>query len=268
MDGRPNPAAKMFGAQLRHLRRRAGLDPAQLGAAIGNSRFTIESWERGVRTPHPDTIRTLDELLNADDMLTAVIEQLASPLFPGQFAEYAELEVSCVSLYSYNALAIPGLLQTEDYARAVIGASVPPLDDEDVERLVAARIERQVLLTRKPQPVVSFVIEEIAIRRPIGGKPVLREQLKHIAEVADMRNVTIQVMPIDVVEHSGLEGPMILIRTYDGRDLVYIEGQVGGVWATDATQAAIIAQRHGRIQTQALRAAESIELIERITGDL
>lgn len=268
MDGHPNPVAKMFGAQLRHLRETAGLDSADLGTAVGNSPHTISSWERGVRVPHPDTIVRLDELLRANGTLTAAIEQLSSPLFPGGFGEFAELEARCVSLYSYNALAVPGLLQTEEYARAAIGASVPPLDDEEVERLVAARIKRQELLTRRPQPIVSFVIEEIALRRPIGGKPALREQLKQIVETAGMRNVTIQVMPTDIVEHSGLEGPMILIRTHDGRDLVYIEGQAGGAWTTDPEQAAVIAQRHGRIQTQALRAAESITLIEQIAGDL
>jgi len=268
VDGQPNPAAKLFGAQLRHLREKAGFEPVDLGGVIGNSPHTINSWERGVRVPNPDTIIRLDELLDANGALIAAIEQLTSPLFPGNFGEFAVLEARCVSLYSYNALAIPGLLQTEEYARAAIGASVPPLDDEEVERLVIARIKRQELLTRKPQPIVSFVIEEMALRRPIGGKPALREQLKRVVEAASMRNVTVQVMPTDTAEHSGLEGPMILIRTHEGRDLVYIEGQAGGAWTSDPEQAAIIAQRHGRIQTQALRAAESISLIEEIAGDL
>ncbi|MFE5327016.1 helix-turn-helix domain-containing protein [Embleya sp. NPDC056575] len=268
MDGQANPAAQIFGAQLRYLRDQLGMTVTQVGEAVGNSPHTISSWERGVRVPNPDTIRALDELLQANGALIAAIEPLSSPLFPGKFREYAELETKVVSLYSFNPLAVPGLLQTEAYAHAAISASVPPLDDEEVNRLVAARIARQELLTRKPQAVLGFVIEEAVLRRSLGGKPVLREQLKRIVECAHMRNVTIQVMPTDIDEHSGLEGPMILIRTHKGRDLVYIEGQAGGSWVSDPEQAAVIAQRHGRIQTQALRAAESVELIEKIAGAL
>lgn len=264
-----NLAAEMLGEQLRSLREGKGLTPQEVATRVRNSDHSVVSWERGRRIPPLDAAELLDELLDARGLVATGIRKLhGCPRFPELFGEYAEQEAQAVSLCSYNTMAIPGLLQTEDYARAVINAYVPPRDDDEVERLVRKRIERQVLLTRRPQPVISFVIEESALRRRVGDASVMRDALKRVVECAGMRNVSVQVMPDEVDDHCGLDGPMITLRTEDGRDLGYIEGQAGGAWAADPEQVAILAQRHGIIRTQALRVGKSIALIEQIAGEL
>lgn len=268
-------AAEMLGAQLRSLRERRGASTQEVATEVRNSEHSVVSWERGRRIPPLDIAENLDTFLDGRGMVLAAIRKLHdNPRFPQLFGKYAEQEGTAVSLCSYNTMSIPGLLQTEDYAWAVINAYVPPRDEESIDKLVTKRIERQALLTRRPQPVVSFVIEESALRRIVGTREVMREALKKVIECAGMRSVSVQVMPQQFEDesrrddHCGLDGPMITIRTEDGRDLGYVEGQAGGVWVADPGKVAVLAQRHGIIRTQALRVAESIALIEQIAGEL
>jgi hypothetical protein len=128
----------------------------------------------------------------------------------------------------YANHVIPGMLQTEAYARAIFSCHCPPLEDDEIENGVTARLERQSVLQRKPTPLVSFVLEEHTLTRPLGGPVALKEQLSHVLEVGQRRNVEIQVMPHDRETHAGLNGPMILLETAERKRLAYVEGPGGG----------------------------------------
>ncbi|WP_439679268.1 helix-turn-helix domain-containing protein [Embleya sp. MST-111070] len=263
-------AAQMLGAQMQALREDLGLSRLQVADYIGNSESTVRSWERGARFPDARTFAELDTLLKARGVVSAAAEKLRShpKISPRLFGEYAAKEADCLSLCSYNTMVLPGLLQTEEYARATLDAFVPPHDDTQVDKWTAKRLARQPLLTRRNPPELSFVIEEHVLRRPLGGKPALRRQLEHIVECAKLRYLSLQVMPQGTEEHSGLEGPMILLRTCDGQDLGYMEGQGGDQWISEPEHVAILAQRYGRIRSQALWKDQSVELIEGIAKSL
>jgi hypothetical protein len=201
-------------------------------------------------------LHTLKEL-GAKGLLMAGTQFLLKARYPTWFVDFTLLEAEAVSMYLYSNHVIPGVLQTEDYARAVISARCPPLDDEEIESRVAARLERQGLLIRKPSPVLGFVIEEVVVRRPIGGKGVLRAQLARLLECATMRNVTLQVMPSLRETHTGLDGPLVLLETADGKNLAYVEGQGGSILVSDPKQVGTLSQRYGVIRAQALNPEES-----------
>ncbi|MGC0418423.1 helix-turn-helix domain-containing protein [Embleya sp. AB8] len=263
-------AAEMLGLQIQTLREGLGLSRPELASRIGNSEAAVRSWERGARFPDARTFTELDKLLQAKGIVATAAEKLrAHPkVSPRLFGEYAAREADCLSLSSYNTMAMPGLLQTEEYARATFNDFVPPHDDDRVEKLAAKRLSRQPLLTRRSPPELSFVVEESVLRRALGGKATLQRQLRHLIECAKLRYLSLQVMPQEAEEHSGLEGPMILLRTCDGQDLGYMEGQGGDQWVSDPEHVAILAQRYGRIRSQALPKDQSLQLIERIAKEL
>lgn len=258
-----------FGRQVAFYRKRAGMTQAEVADMVdGYGLPMLKAVEQGVRAAKPDLIIQLDRITGADGALLAGAEHIAETNYPAGFGEQANLERDCVWLHSYEPNTIPGILQTEDYARAVINAYTPTIDDDEVERLVRARIERQELFIRRPPANLSFVIEEHALRRPIGGPDVLRAQLLRLLEVAELRNVAVQVMPTDVREHTGLDGPIVLLETSRRRILGYVEGQLGGAHVADPEEVSVLTQRYGIIRGQALTTGQSVDLIKQIAGEL
>jgi transcriptional regulator with XRE-family HTH domain len=260
---RDNGNAEMFGALLRFFRERAGISQEVLGRHVGYSKSQVAMVERGDRPPKGKFVPVADEVLGAQGALLAAARKLRVSRFPSWFEEYANEEAAAAAIHMYANHVIPGLLQTEAYARVVF-SSGPDLDDEEIERRLTARLERQKVLHRKPVPVVSFVLELITLTRPLGGRQVLKEQLHHILDVCRMRHVEIQVMPPDRQTHGGLNGPLILLETADNNQLVYIEGQSGGYFVTEQPHLRKLFSRYGILRAQALSPEESAKLIEQV----
>jgi transcriptional regulator with XRE-family HTH domain len=162
----------MFGRQLKLFRERAGMDRARLGSLTGYSASTIASFEQGRRIPPPKFIDRADEVLDAGGVLSASKEEVARAQYPAFFRDAAKLEAEAVVLHVYATQAVPGLLQTEEYARAVFAMWRPQLDEEVVEQRLTARLARQEIFSRRPAPHLSFVIEEAVLLRPLGGEAV------------------------------------------------------------------------------------------------
>ncbi|WP_438828261.1 DUF5753 domain-containing protein [Streptomyces mirabilis] len=184
------------------------------------------------------------------------------------FRRWARLERVAVSLCTYECRLVPGLLQSEGYARAAFDNSVPPLSDDQKEAQVAARMQRQELIRSRPNTSFSFVMEEYIARRRLGGTDVARGQLDHILAFAELRNVTVQIMPIDSECHAGLDGPLALLETPDGKRLAYSEGQKNGRLIVDVTEAAVLHQRYATLRSQALSPLDSVGLLKRLRGAL
>ncbi|PKV87173.1 helix-turn-helix transcriptional regulator [Streptomyces sp. TLI_146] len=261
------------GEQIKVLRIRAGLTQREFGRLVGYTESQISSIERGVRVPQPDFLEKADKILNAGGLLIAVKKSIekaqtkARVRHPGWFRDYAKAEAEAVSLHDYSTLAVPGLLQTEDYARAVFRHRRPLLDDATIEKRVADRLARQQIFERWPAPTFSFVMEESVLQRPVGGRAVQQDQLRQLLRVGTLRTVELQVMPTDREEHPGLGGPFILLTPKGRQPVAYTEIYGHPRLITDPEEARVFIERYGIIRAQALTPRESLSLIEKMLGE-
>lgn len=260
--------AEMFGALLRHYRELAGLSQEGLGSRIGFSKSQVAMVERGQRPPKGEFVALADRALGANGALIAAAVKLSFSRVASWFEPFAEEEAKAVARYEYESHVIPGLLQTEAHARAVFSQACPPLDDDEIERLIAGRLARQAMLTRKPLPDISFVLEVSALNRPIGGRDVHRAQLRHILEVSRLRHVHIQLMSPRRESHSGLGGSFVLLETDDRRRLGYMEVQGRNFLASEQPYLGDLSATYGMLRTQALGPEESRELIKQMAEGL
>ncbi|WP_460106625.1 helix-turn-helix domain-containing protein [Streptomyces sp. YKOK-J1] len=256
-----------FGRQLKLLRTAAGMERAELGGRLGYSASSIASYEQARRIPPPRFIERAEEVLGAGGVLIALKEEVARAQYPAHFRDAARAEAKALGVYVYAAIAVPGLLQTEEYARAVFTVQRPLLDDDVIEQRLSARLARQDIFDRRPAPLLSFVIEEFVLRRPLGGRAVLNEQLEHILLVSQKRNVEIQVMPVDREDHAGMDGPFNLIDTAEGQRIAYTEVQDDSRMHTDRARVHELESRYGIIRSQALTPRESSAFIEKLLGE-
>ncbi|MFD5708968.1 helix-turn-helix domain-containing protein [Streptomyces pharetrae] len=257
----------VFGRQLRLFRERAGLDRAGFGSLTGYSASTIASFEQARRIPPPKFIDQADELLEAGGVLSASKEEVARAQYPAFFQGAAKLEAEAVVLHVYATQAVPGLLQTEDYARAVFAMWRPQLEEEVIEQRLAARLARQAIIERRPVPHLSFVIEEAVLLRPLGGGAVWRGQLEQLLLIEEKRNVEVQVMPLSRREHAGLAGPFTLMEMKDGRRIAYAEVQGDSRVHTERQKVRELECTYGSLRAQAHTPAESRALIEKLLGE-
>jgi transcriptional regulator with XRE-family HTH domain len=257
----------VFGRQLKLFRERAGLDRAKLGSLTGYSASTIASFEQGRRIPSPQFIGQADEVLEAGGVLIASKQEVARAQYPAFFRDAARLEAKAAALHVYATKAVPGLLQTEDYARAVFSMWRPLLDEETINQRVTARLARQDLFSQASMPTISFVIEEFVLRRPLGGWAVMQGQLEQVLLHGHRRNVEVQVMPIERDEHAGLEGPFTLIETHDGQRIAYVEAYKDSRLYTERRLVREIEEQYGILRAQALTPRESLAVIEKLLGE-
>ncbi|WP_308117306.1 DUF5753 domain-containing protein [Streptomyces fuscigenes] len=190
--------------------------------------------------------------------------------YPRKFMGFAPLEQRSVALYIYETHLINGLLQTERYAEALFRGGFPPLPDEQVEELIEGRMARKALFSRQPTALIEVVVDESALRRQIGSREIMREQLKHVAEMAGLRNATIQVLPLDAGlgdECPAERGTQTLIETLEGDRFVYLELGGESLLVKEISEVRTYAQRYAKIRAQALSPADSLSFIERLAGE-
>ncbi|MEU1485605.1 helix-turn-helix transcriptional regulator [Streptomyces sp. NPDC005752] len=262
-----NGVAVAFGRQLKLLRMRAGLDRVEFGKRLGYAAQSVASFEQGRRIPQPEFIDKADRVLEAGGLLAALKEELARSQYPAFFRDAARLEAKAVALCVYGLYAVPGLLQTAEYARAGFQQERPLLDDEVIEQGVSARLARQEIYDRRPAPLLSFIVDEAVLRRPIGGWSSLYGQLEHMLRLGKKRNVEVQVMPLDREDHAALGGPFTLIDTAQGQRIAYAEVQGDSRLYTGRAAVRELEARYGIIRSQALTPRESSEFIEKLLGE-
>ena len=281
-EQRPEPAEdadeavdlfRAVGKQVKLLRERAGLTQRELGDRLGYGEDQISSVERGRRIPQPEFLDAADDLLGAGGLLKAAKEDVARAKakarvkHPAWFRDYARLEADAVELSFFSTLSMPGLFQTENYARALFVMRKPLLDETTIEQRVAARLARQELLTRWPSPIVSSIVEEAVLQRPIGGPEVHREQLEHLLRLGRLRSTELQIMPTAGDEHAAMGGPFTLLTPKGRPPVAYLEIQNISRLITDAEEVRILAARYGCLRAQALTPRESLTLIEKMLGE-
>ena len=218
-----------FGAELRRLRCAAAVSQEDLGQQISYSGSLVGMVETARRAPSRDFAQRCDEALATGGALARLWPLVSQEALPRWFRPFAEIEREATSIRTWEPLVVPGLLQTEDYARALITAWQPGDGDEVVQQHVTARMERQHLLARNDPPLVWMIIGEPALRNPVGGRKVLRDQLTRLLDAeADYPKLIIQVVPLVAGAHPGLEGPLVLVARRGEPDVAYLEVQGRG----------------------------------------
>ncbi|MFC3351887.1 helix-turn-helix transcriptional regulator [Streptomyces echinoruber] len=254
--------------QLKLWREAAGLTQAEFGAAIGYGEELVSSVERGRRIPRPEYLDSADEVLGAGGRIAAMKKDVAEVRYPKKVRDLKKLEAEAVELCAYNNSVVHGLLQTEEYARAVFSARRPAFTEEEVDQQVAARLARQEILDPATgRRVFSFVQCESTLRRPIGGRMVMQRQLERLLELAQQRNVDLQVLPLDREENSGTDGSFRLLKLKDGATVAFSEAPLTSRVMTNPKETTVLDIRYGVIRAQALSPRESLAFIEKVLGE-
>ncbi|MFD0222813.1 helix-turn-helix domain-containing protein [Streptomyces hirsutus] len=255
------------GRQLKLRRESVGMRAADFAVAMGYGEDLVYKIEAGNRIPRPEYLLKADEVLGAGGLLAAMSEDVAKVRYPKKVRDLAKLESQAVELLSYGSHNLHGVLQTEEYARALLRTRRPTLSEDELERAVAARTARTAIFERRPAPELSFVQEEATLRRPVGGRMVLRRQLEHLLELAQMRFVSIQVMPTSHGDHPGTGGRIQMLKFHDGTAVGRADDEFGSRPVTDPRQLRILELRYGIIRAEALTGRESSAFIEQVLGE-
>jgi transcriptional regulator with XRE-family HTH domain len=246
----PSVRLRRLAAQLRELREAAGMSQEEVAERTGKDRSTMYRIENATSRPQRSTLIQLLDLYGVDEprrgeLLTLLkesgqrgwLQQYRSEL-PDVYSDYIALEDEAWSISNYQALNIPGLLQTEAYARAKVRGTLPYATAEEVETRVATRIERQSLLDRQSAPKLWAILDEAALRRIVGSREVMRDQARYLLEAAARPNVTIQVISYAAGAHPGMDGAFVILDFMDAGDasIVYIESAAGGLFLEEEAE--------------------------------
>ncbi|MFE3069936.1 Scr1 family TA system antitoxin-like transcriptional regulator [Streptomyces sp. NPDC059247] len=249
-----------YGSELRRLREEAGLSQQQLGDVVYCTGSLIGQIETAKKVPTRRFSEQLDAALMTGGLFTRMIGLVLKSQLPTWFQPYADMEARATYISTYQSQLVYGLLQTADYARAVLSVDNP----ERLDELVAARIERQRVLEREHPPVVCVVLDEAVLYRKIGSAEIMRRQLAHLLSFKDHPWVQVQILPFESGQHPGLLGSFTVLRFDDDPDLFYVPVYGGGHMTADQQ---VIRERsvgYARLQATALSREDSAALIERV----
>ncbi|MEU0030260.1 helix-turn-helix transcriptional regulator [Streptomyces sp. NPDC006335] len=266
LDPSSSPRA-LLGAELRHAREKAGLSQEELGQRLFVSGSFVGQLEAGTRRMQADVARLLDEVLGTDGFFQRNCAAAAKSKYPEHFAEAAESEAQATVIREYAPLLIPGLLQTPAYARAVNRAYDPTTPEETIDVWVEGRMERIRLLDHPTKPVLWVVLDEAALRRETGGRAVMAEALRHIAELARRNRAIVQVLPFRAGAHSAMEGALKLMEFEDAPPLAYYEGVRFGRLEDDPATVVQLRFTFDLLVASALSREKSLALVESLAQD-
>jgi hypothetical protein len=267
---------------LREKRKAAGISKAEAASLASHSLMWIYRVEKPETCrPHPNDVRRLLQIYGVTDPAeTERAAALAAEArrngwwheydLPAATATYVGLEAEAAAKKTWECTFIPGLLQTEDYARAVITSGLDDLDSGKIGELVRARMERQKILHRPGPLALHNVIGEQVLHRVIGGPAVMRAQLLHVAGAAQAENVTVQVLPFAAGAHPGMTGAFTILSypDPDDHDIVYVDTAVGPVYAEEPPDIGRAHRAFSRLAAAALPPHDSIELIAKAARTL
>lgn len=263
---------RWLGARLREQREDIGLTGAEVGKRMDRSHSAISRWESGESIPRrPELLYLLDlydvhetvreELLS---LYVAAREQRdAAETVSAAVADYDWLERRAERLEEYADIGVPGLLQTPDYARAILRALGPVTNPDRLERTVAARIDRQQRLTDKEPLRLTAILDESVLRRPVGGPEVMRAQLRHLVDRAALPNLDVRVVPFSAGVHAGFLGPFTILHFPNERAIVQSETRAGDIYFDDPEPFARVVRRLRKVALSTRKSAALIAAASR-----
>jgi transcriptional regulator with XRE-family HTH domain len=271
-DGGFDPAVsplRVFGSMLRFYRTRAGLSQTDLGARVHFSGDLVSKIEMGQRIATEEFTAACDGLPNLGtggaltELRGLMKEAIKNRALPGWFVDWPRKEAMARSLRWFELVAVPGLLQTEEYARAVLRTQVMATE-EQVEDMVRARMERQAILTREHPPMFWVIFDEGVLRRPVGGAEVMAGQLARLAEAAQQPNIVLQAIPLAVGAHQGMSGNFVIADFAEGPPAVYQDTAARGQIIEDPDDIAMVTVMWETLKAEALSRSASQELIKEV----
>jgi transcriptional regulator with XRE-family HTH domain len=266
--GAESTALMVFAAELRAQRQARGWTQVALGDKIGYSGSFVSDVERCERTPALEFATACDRDLGLPGTFARLHELVRRDAYPSWFQPVITFESRAVRIHEWEMRGVPGLLQTEEYARAVIRAGRPKDSDESVAQAVSARLERQEILSGGRSPMLWFVLHEGVLRHLVGGPGVMAGQLDRLIELAGKPGIVVQVLPFAAWEHAGVNGPIMVFEFADGPTACYTECYGGGrvVEAPDDVVDLVVAVN--MIRASALSPGESVELVRKIRSEI
>jgi transcriptional regulator with XRE-family HTH domain len=275
----PTVRRRRLAGELRRLREAARLTIDEVGEKLECSASKISRIETGHTGVTPRDTRDLLKLYDVPpDQLEALVQLSREARRKGWWQAYRDaftgafvgLEADTSSLRAYQAMLVPGLLQTEDYTRAVMRSIRPGWTEDEVERRVAARMERQRLLTEPDPPNYWAVIDEAVLRRSVGGALVMRDQMLRLCDMAALPNVTIQVVPFEAGAHSSMEGPYLILGFPEQADpdVVYVDTTTDGVYYEEQADVQRYTLMFDHLRASALSPDDSLHLINAVAERL
>ncbi len=265
------PVARMVATLVKRMRIKEGLTQEQLGSRMGYTGAAISALETLAQPVSDGMMEQLEAVFGGGTGIFAEMRPLVRlEKLPEEFRDYALIEQKALSLCLYATTNIHGLFQTEPYARAQIAGGYPTPTEERVEELVVSRMARKAIFDKEPLRLIELILDESALLRKFGSEEIMREQYRHLLECTRRKNVTLQVLPLDVGlsgENAGDRGMMNLVETDEHTRLVYLELQDESLLITDPAKVSTYAQRYAKIRAQALDPRASLGLIERLAGE-
>jgi transcriptional regulator with XRE-family HTH domain len=272
----PTVRRRRLAAELLGLRNAAGLTRDQVADTTGLSTGALFRIEKAQTRPQKRTLVLLLDLYGVTDSaqrnsLFDLLRQsrqlgwlqLFEDNLPQSYQTFISFEAEASRLSDFEGQFMPGLLQTEAYARTVIRSLMPEESDEEIERRVEVRIRRQQALTQPHAVGLWAILDEAVIRREVGGVPVLREQLKRLAEAAHTPNITLQVLPFKAGAHLGMPGSFIVMEFAEpDPPLIYTENSGGGLFLEADTDVQRYRASFQRLAAQALSPEDTTKIIE------
>ncbi|MGW6707093.1 helix-turn-helix domain-containing protein [Streptomyces sp. NPDC054956] len=264
-----NASWKIVGVLLAHQRKRALLTQERLAELAHCDVESIASVEQGRRPLSVKMAAVLEVHLDAKGALREAAEAIPRrERYPAFARDYMEHEEEALSLLSYENAAIPGLLQTPEYAAAVFANFYPPRPADQIAQQTEDRMARRGLFHREPQPpVMHFIIEQAVLERPIGGPAGLRGQLLYLRTMSELPFVGVQIIRTNRETHAGLAGPMVLLETPDHDQLAYLEGQHVSFLQDDPDEVHLLHLKYGMLRSQALSIEDSKRLLDDLLGE-
>lgn len=267
-------------AELRELRKKAGLTCAEAAAALGTSTTKISRMETGERGLYVDDVSALLGLyrvptIHREQLLDLVRNgadpnwwQLKPSDLPNEWRDLMALEAEATHIANFEPLVVPGLLQTAEYATALMAGINNELSEPEIRALVATRMGRQTLLTKRNAPTLHTILDEMVLRRPVGEPGVMKRQLLHLLVCAQRPNITLRVVPFSAGATPGLEGSLVILDLADGRSVVHLETRRAGGFLSEEPHIRGTKVALQRLRALALAPDESVRLIASIGGEM
>jgi transcriptional regulator with XRE-family HTH domain len=262
----PPPGLVAFAEELRAYREQAGMSREELAAKVNYSPSLIAMIETGKRTPSRKLAKLLDEVFGTPGTFVRHEKRLRDVPFPEAFRPFVPHEAGATSLRWYEHSIVPGLLQTEDYARAVLSTR-PNTTEDEIEERVVARMQRQEVLSREDPPLLWVLIDEGALHREVGSAEIMHAQLLNLAAMSLRPNISIQVVPFSAGSHSGLLGAFVIAENDDESPVAYLETAAEGETAEDPVRVAKVALTFDNLRSKALPDVASRDMIARLTEE-
>jgi len=256
-----------FGAELRAHRAAKGWTQVQLGSEIGYSGSFVSDVERGDRGVVDTFATACDAAFGAPGTFARLWEDAHQALFPAWFAPIVPLEREAEKISGWEVASVPGLLQTDGYARALAKARKPQDDEAAVERIVQARMDRQDILTRPKPPLLWYVLAEAVPRQCIGGPEVMSAQLDRLIKAAEAPGIVIQVLPFSAQAHAGVAGLLYLYERTGQPTVAFCDTFGGARVINDATEVSDLTIVMGMLRAAALSPWDSAALLRQIRRD-